>query len=161
MGSPLRGIDGVFKVETSTGVYTEVAYCDTFEFTSDKDEIEINKLNSTSKEFLAGLGSGSLSATGTVIWDSTTQQKLFNQFFIIDTDGVLSPIVTTNYEFEGILKQGDATSAVADEQKTVGISCALAPQNISISEDATSTPTWSYGGRVSGDATYFIRTETT
>ncbi len=160
MGSPIRGIDGVVKAgATESGTYTEVAYIDSFELQLDNDENEITKLNAKSKEYTAGLGSGSVSMSGTLIWDDTYQQAIIKQFMKINNKGTLSAIDKTELYFKGYLKQGDAEGA-GDELTSVSVDMKLVPTSFSVSMSSGSQHTFSYSGRVSGDVTYTIEDET-
>lgn len=161
MGSPIRGIDGVLKAcSTVDGTYTEVAYVDSFEVSLDNDSFEITKINATSKEKVAGLGSGSASISGTLIWDDTHQNTMLNQFVIVDNKGSVSAVDKTALFFKGYLKQGDA-SGTGDEKTSVSIDCELVPTSISVSMSSGSQHTFSYSGETSGDVTYTIEDETT
>jgi len=62
-GLPTHGREGVLYLSTSTGTTaygTEVGYSDDWTWTPSKDQVEINRLNHKSKEFLEGLVSGFL-----------------------------------------------------------------------------------------------------
>jgi hypothetical protein len=60
----------LFKVGTTTELtYQEIAYTDSFSINASVDVSEISKLNATAKRFIRGLGSATLSASGTLIWE--------------------------------------------------------------------------------------------
>jgi len=158
---PLRGIDGVFKVKmTSSTVFAEITYADSFSISASVDVAEISKLNATSKEFMRGLSAATLSASGTVIWDSTEQRKLINQFMILSATGSTTAISTANLDFFGMLQQGTTVGTTVGSEglrKDVSIQCEVIPTGFSIEEQASGSPTWSYDGQINGDVRYVIK----
>ena len=159
--SPLRGIDGVFKVKDSTGAtLNEIAYADSFSISGSVDVAEISKLNATAKEFVRGLGSATLSASGTIIWDSSEQRKLINQVMIISTTSSTTAVSVKNLDFSGMLQQGTTVGSTAGSgglRNDVSIQCDVIPTGFSIEEQASGSPTWSYDGQINGDPVYVVR----
>jgi hypothetical protein len=159
--SPLRGIDGVFKVGTTTDkLYDEIAYADSFSINAAVDVSEISKLNATAKEFIRGLGSATLSASGTLIWDSSEQKKLINQFMILSTSSSTTTVATSNLVFMGLLQQGTTVGTTAGAgglRSDVSIQCQVIPTGFSIEEAASGSPTWSYDGQVTGNVRYVVK----
>jgi hypothetical protein len=159
--SPLRGIDGVFKVGTTTELtYHEIAYTDSFSINASVDVSEISKLNATAKEFIRGLGSATLSASGTLIWDSSEQKDLINQFMILSTTGTTTSVSTANLYFVGLLQQGTTVGTTAGGgglRNDVSIQCTVIPTGFSIEESAAGSPTWSYDGQITGNVRYVIK----
>ena len=159
--SPLRGIDGVFKVGSTTAkVFKEVVYADAFSLNASVDVAEISKLNATAKEFIRGLGAATLSASGTLIWDSSEQRDLINQFMIISTSGTTSSVSTANLYFAGLLQQGTTvgtTAGAGGTRNDVSIQCTVIPTGFAIEEQASGSPTWSYDGQVTGNVRYVVK----
>jgi hypothetical protein len=159
--TPLRGIDGVFKVKgTTAATLAEVAYADSFTLSGSVDVAEISKLNATAKEFVRGLGAATLSASGTIIWDSSEQRKLINQFMIISTTSSTTSVSVKNLDFSGVLQQGTTVGTTVGGgglRNDVSIQCEVIPTGFSIEEQAAGSPTWSYDGQVNGNVKYVIR----
>jgi hypothetical protein len=159
--SPLRGIDGVFKVKSTTATaFNEIAYTDSFSISASVDVSEISKLNSQSKEFQRGLSAATLSASGTLIWDSSEQRKLVNQFMVVSTTSSTSSISTDNLDFCGTLQQGTTVGTTAGGgglRNDISIQCEILPTGFSVEEQASGSPTWSYDGQINGDVKFVIR----
>ena len=165
--SPLRGIDGVFKLKGTTVVaFAEVAYTDAFSISASVDVSEISKLNATSKEFMRGLSAATLSASGTLIWDSSEQRDLMNQFMKISVGattsvaGSTTAISTANLDFYGVLQQGTTVGTVAAGgglRNDIGIQAEVIPTGFSIEEQASGSPTWSYDGQITGDVIFVVK----
>lgn len=159
--SPLRGIDGVFKLKgTTVAAFKEVVYTDAFSISASVDVGEISKLNAQSKEFIRGLSAATLSASGTLIWDSSEQRDLINQFMVISTTSSTTSISTKNLDFYGVVQQGTTVGTTVGSgglRNDVGVQCEVIPTGFSLEEQASGSPTWSYDGQITGNVIFVVK----
>ena len=82
-GSPTHGREGVLSLSTtagSTGSGTEIGWINDWTWTPSKENTEISKLNATSKYFLEGLVSGTVSASGSFVSAEASQRVLAGRY---------------------------------------------------------------------------------
>ena len=169
-GLPTHGREGVLYLSTSTGATaygTEVGYSDDWTWTPSKDQVEINRLNHKSKEFLEGLVSGSASASGSVIPGNAQVRTMINRFarVLSDTgdtasaDTAYTAITEGTFYFHGILKPID-TGRTDDDIRGMKIVVPLLSAGMSFGAAGGDIEKWSYEGTQNGDATYVESTST-
>ena len=97
-GSPTHGREGVLYLSTSansTGLGTEVGWTNDWTWTPSKDQTEISPLNATSKYYVEGLVSGTVSASGSLISGSAMQRTLIGGVAQVLYDSVGSTAIDT------------------------------------------------------------------
>lgn len=150
MAGPWTGRDGAIYMGGS-----EIGYCDSWSVSTDKEEIEVTKLNATAKEYLSGLTSHSLSASGSIT-DDTSLKTLINQFMKVDNDSAgasVSSVAAATLNFKLYVNLADSGS------KSYYVDCSAISSGLELSTDPGSLGKWSFNGRISGDPTFTEETE--
>jgi hypothetical protein len=167
-GAPTHGREGVLYLSTSTGSTafgTEVAYSNEWSWTPSKDNAEITRLNQNSKEFVEGLVSGSLSASGSVIPGNAQVRKIISRFAKVsvdDTGGadtLADAITDGNLYFHGVMKPID-TQASSDNINGMKMVIPILASGLSLGASGADIVGWTYDGTQNGDAVYIESTST-
>ena len=167
-GLPTHGREGVLYLSTSTGstAYgTEVGYSNEWSWSPSKDQSEINRLNQNSKEFVEGLVSGSLSASGSLIPGNTQVRNMIGRFAKVsmnDTGGadtLASAITDGSFYFHGVMKPID-TGKTSDEAHGMKMVIPILASGMSINVSGGDIVGWTYDGTQNGDAVYIESTST-
>ena len=151
MAGPWVGRDGTLYVDA-----VKLGYVDSWSVSTDKEEIEITKLDATAKEYLSGLTSASLSCSG-FITDDVTLGIMINQFMKVDNDsgGVsVSTVASATLVFKLYINE----AAVGGSSHYVD--CSATSSGLELSTDPGSPGKWTYNGRITGDPIYTIEEET-
>jgi hypothetical protein len=165
---PTHGREGVLLLSTDSGSTksgTEVAYSEAWSWTPSKEQTEISKLNATSKEYLEGLVSGTLTASGSIVSGSAQQRIIFSRFAKVETsdtggaDTLAAGITDGNMWFHGIIKPID-TGGTSDDIIGQKIVVPILASGLSIDVSAGDVAKWSYDGQQNGDALYTESTST-
>jgi hypothetical protein len=168
-GSPTHGREGVLYLSTSTGSTafgTEIGYSESWSWTPSKEQSEINRLNSSSKEFIEGLVSGTLSAGGSLISGSNQQRLLIGRFAKVlndtgDTASDTAAVCITDgtMYFHAIAKPID-TQGTSDDKRGQKFVIPILASGLGIDVNATDIVKWTYDGTQNGDVLYVESTST-
>jgi len=168
-GAPTHGREGVLYLSSSTGSTafgTEVGYSNEWAWSPAKDQAEISRLNQNSKEFIEGMVSGSLSASGSLIPGNAQVRSLISRFAKVsmdDTGGadtVADAITDGTFYFHGVMKPIDK-EASSDNVNGMKMVIPILSAGLSINVSAGDIVGWSYDGTQNGDAVYVESTSTT
>lgn len=167
-GLPTHGREGVLYLSTSTGSTsfgTEVGYSNEWAWSPTKDNAEITRLNQNSKEFVEGLVSGSLTATGSLIPGNAQVRAMIGRFAKVsmdDTGGadtLADAITDGNFYFHGVMKPID-TQASSDNINGMKMVIPILAAGMSMNVSGADIVGWSYDGTQNGDAVYIESTST-
>ena len=150
MAGPWTGKDGAIYVGAS-----EVGYCDSWSVSTDKEEVEVTKLNATAKEYLSGLTSHSLSASGHITDDSALS-TLINQYMEVDNDSAgasVSSVAASTLVFKLYANKASAGSS------SYYIAASAVASGLELSTDPGSTGKWSFNCRITGDPIWTVEGE--
>jgi len=165
---PTHGREGVLYLSTSTGstAYgTEVGYSNDWSWSPSKDQAEISRLNQNSKEFIEGMVSGSLSASGSLIPGSAQIRNIISRFAKVSTgdtggaDTLASAITDGSFYFHGVMKPID-TGGTSDDRRGMKMVIPILSAGMSINVSGGDIVGWSYDGTQNGDAVYVESTST-
>jgi hypothetical protein len=161
----IHGRNGILYLSTSTGSTdygAELGYVDEFSIEMERDLAEVTKINQESAEYVEGLISGSLSASGHYRVGDTVAHKMFNRFMkteIDSTGGTQTPIKSGSLYFHGIFRDID-TAKTSDASRGAKVVAELLNGNFSFTVGSGDVEGWSYGGNVNGDLLYVESTST-
>jgi hypothetical protein len=164
--SPTHGREGVLYLSTSSGSTefgTEVGYSNEWSWSPSKDQAEISRLNQNSKEFVEGLVSGSLSATGSLIPGNAPVRKIISRFAKVSTgdtggaDTTANAITDGTFYFHGIMKPID-TGGTSDDIRGMKMVIPILASGMSINVSGADIVGWTYDGTQNGDALYIEST---
>lgn len=167
-GLPTHGREGVLYLSTSTGSTsfgTEVGYSNEWSWSPSKDLAEISRLNQNSKEFIEGMVSGSLSATGSLIPGNAQVRNLIGRFAKVSTDdtgggdSLATAITDGTFYFHGVMKPID-TAGTSDDISGMKMVIPILSAGLSITTPGSDIVGWSYDGTQNGDALYVESTST-
>jgi len=167
-GLPTHGREGVLYLSTSTGstAYgTEVGYANEWSWSPSKDQAEITRLNQNSKEFIEGMVSGALSASGSLIPGNAQVRKLIGRFAKVSTDDTGGADTTAlaitdgTFYFHGVMKPID-TGKSSDDIHGMKMVIPILASGMSINVSGGDIVGWSYDGTQNGDAVYIESTST-
>lgn len=167
-GAPTHGREGVLYLSTSTGstnTGTEVGYSNEWAWSPSKEQAEISRLNQNSKEFVEGLVSGSLSASGSLIPGNAQVRNLIGRFAKVsmdDTGGadtLASAITDGTFYFHGVMKPID-TGGSSDNINGMKMVIPILASGMSMNVSGADIVGWSYDGTQNGDALYVESTST-
>jgi len=167
-GLPTHGREGVLYLSTSSGSTnygTEVGYSNDWSWTPSKDQVEINRLNQNSKEFLEGLVSGSLSASGSLNSGNAQVRTMINRFARVsmddtgggDTDYVA--ITDGTFYFHGVMKPID-TKGTSDDINGQKVVVPILASGMGFTVSGGDIVSWNFEGTQNGDALYVESTST-
>jgi hypothetical protein len=153
----IKGTDGRLLISTTSGTPEVVGYVDSWSVSPSKDVQEVTYLGADSKEYVEGLISGTVSASGMWTLSSTHNQRpLLNQFMKVSSStGSTTAISDSNIKFEGYL-----TYSTASGEEKQYVEADLISSGFSLEVSADSFHSFSYEGTVNGDMTYKIRSNT-
>ena len=167
-GLPTHGREGILSLSTNTGSTsfgTEVGYSNEWSWTPSKDQVEINKLNTNSKEFLEGLVSGAASASGSLIPGNAQLRTMISRFAKVsmdDTggaDSVADAITDGTFYFHGILKPID-TAKTSDDINGMKFVIPILASGMGFPVSGADVVGWSFDGVQNGDVVYVESTDT-
>ena len=168
-GSPTHGREGVLYLSTSaltTAIGTEVGWTNDWTWSPTKDQTEISPLNATSKYYVEGLVSGSVSASGSLISGSSMHRTIIGRFAKVlndtgDTAGSSEAIGITdgNFYLHLIAKPIDTGGSSNDIRGQKFVVPVLA-SGFSVNASGGDIVGWSYDGQQNGDVTYVESTST-
>jgi len=167
-GAPTHGREGVLYLSTDSGSTkygTEVGYSNEWSWSPSKDNAEITRLNQNSKEFVEGLVSGSLTASGSLIPGNAQVRGLISRFAKVsmdDTggaDSLADAITDGNFYFHGVMKPID-TGASSDNIHGMKMVVPILASGMSMNVSGADIVGWSYDGTQNGDAVYVESTST-
>lgn len=169
-GNPTHGREGVLYISTSTGstAYgTELGFTNSWSWAPSKDNTEINAINQTSKYYIEGLVSGSVSAEGSLLTGSAAVQKLIGRFAktLIDTgdtsitDTDAASIADGNLYLHLIAKPID-TDGSSDDIRGQKFVVPVLASGLGIDVSGGDVVGWSYEGTQNGDVLYVESTST-
>jgi hypothetical protein len=172
-GNVLHGREGILYLSTSTGYSTpgtEVGYVNEFTVNTERDMTEISKINASAKEYVEGLVSGTLSASGSLrLGDSGGVGVLMKRFYktlyttdstaSTDLDGDANSIAEGNLYFHGILSAID-TAATSDNVKGSKVFAAMLSNGFDLEVSGGDLEGWTYNGTLNGDVYYIESTDT-
>jgi hypothetical protein len=167
-GLPTHGREGVLYLSTSSGSTsfgTEIGYSNDWSWTPSKDQVEINRLNQNSKEYLEGLVSGSASASGSLVPGNGQVRTLINRFARVSTgdtgggDSDYTAITEGTFYFHGIMKPID-TAKTSDDINGMKMVIPILASGMSFTVSGGDIVGWSFDGTQNGDALYVESTST-
>lgn len=169
-GKPTHGREGVLYLSTGSGstvLGTEVGYSNSWTWTPSKDQVEINRLNQRSKEYLEGLVSGSMSAEGSFISGNSQLRTMINKFarLLNDTgdtasgDTAYTAITDGTMYFHGVIKPID-TLGSSDDIRGMKIVIPILASGMSFNISGSDIVNWSFDGTQNGDCLYLESTST-
>jgi len=169
-GSPTHGREGVLYLSTSansTSLGTEIGWTNSWTWSPSKDQTEITALNQTSKYYVEGLVSGSVSAEGSFVTGSDKLRTIIGRYAKVLNDtgdtGISSTdaaaITDGNLYFNLIAKPIDTASSSDDIRGAKLFVPALA-SGFSLNAAGGDIVGWSYDGQQNGDAYYVESTST-
>lgn len=150
MAGPWVGRDGTLYVGG-----TKLSYVDSWSISTDKEEIEVSKLDATAKEYLSGLTSATLSCSGHIT-DDASLMTLVNQFMQVDNDSggaSVSTVASATLVFKLYVNEADSGS------DSHYVDCSAVSSGLEMSTDPGSTGKWSFNGRITGDPIYTTEEE--
>ncbi len=168
---PTHGREGVLYLSSSTGstaTGTEVGYSNEWTWTPSKDQVEINRLNQNSKEFLEGLVGGTLSAGGSVVSGNAQLRTMINRFARVynDTGDTLASADTSytaitdgTFYFHGIMKPID-TAGSSDNVRGQKLVIPILSGGMGFNVSGGDVVGWSFDGVQNGDVLYVESTST-
>jgi len=162
-GSPTHGREGVLYLSTSAGstaLGTELGWTNSWTWSPSKDQTEISPLNATSKYYVEGLVSGTVSAEGSLISGSGGQRTLIGRFAKVlndtgDTAGSSEALAITdgNFYLHLIAKPIDTASS-SDERRGQKFVVPVLASGFSVNASGGDIVGWSYDGQQNGDVLY-------
>lgn len=168
-GSPTHGREGVLYLSTasgSTAYGTEIGWTNSWSWSPSKDQSEITAINQTSKYYIEGLVSGSVSAEGSLIAGSAAQRKLIGRFAKVlndtgDTAGSSDALAITdgNFYLHMVAKPID-TKGTSDDIRGQKLVIPILASGMSMNVSGGDVVSWSYDGQQNGDALYVESTST-
>lgn len=167
-GLPTHGREGVLYLSTSTGSTAfgiEVGYSNEWTWTPTKENVEINRLNQNSKEFLEGLVSGTASASGSVIPGNAQLRTMISRFAKVSVDdtggadSLADAITDGTFYFHGIVKPID-TGKTSDDINGMKFVIPILASGMSFPVSGADVVGWSFDGVQNGDVLYVESTST-
>ena len=164
---PTHGREGVLYHSTSSGSTefgTEVGYSNEWSWTPAKDQVEINRLNQNSKEFLEGLVGGAFTASGSVVTGNAPLRKMINRFAKVSTqdtggaDTTATAITDGTFWFHGIMKPID-TAATSDNIIGQKLVIPILAGGMGFNVSGGDVVGWSFDGVQNGDVLYVESTD--
>lgn len=165
---PTHGREGVLYLSTSSGSTefgTEVGYSNDWAWTPSKDQVEINRLNQNSKEFLEGLVGGTLTASGSIITGNAPLRKMIGRFAKVSTsdtggaDTTATAITDGKFWFHGIMKPID-TGKTSDDIIGQKLVIPILAGGMGFNVSGGDVVGWSFDGVQNGDVLYVESTST-
>ena len=167
-GNPTHGREGVLYLSTSAGLEqgTEVGWTNSWSWSPSKDQTEITALNQTSKYYVEGLVSGSVSAEGSLVSGSEVQRTIIGRFAQVlndtgDTPSTTDALAVTdgNLYLHLVAKPIDTGDSSDDGRGQKYVIPVLA-SGFSVEASGGDIVGWSYDGQQNGDALYVESTST-
>lgn len=169
-GLPVHGREGILYLSTSSGSTsfgTEVGYSNEWSWTPTKDQVEINRLNQNSKEFLEGLVGGAATASGSLISGNAQVRTMINRFARVlndtgDTasgDTAYTAITDGTFYFHGIMKPID-TQGTSDDKRGQKLVIPILASGMGFTVSGGDIVGWSFDGTQNGDVLYVESTST-
>jgi len=168
-GSPTHGREGVLYLSTSaltTAFGDEVGWTNDWTWTPSKDQTEISPLNATSKYYVEGLVSGSVSASGSLVAGSAVQRTMIGRFAKVLNDTgdtasstAASAITDGNFYLHLIAKPID-TGGSSDDKRGQKFVVPVLASGFSANASGGDIVGWSYDGQQNGDVYYVESTST-
>jgi hypothetical protein len=152
----------------STNLGSEWGYTQSYTVNLERELDEITKINQNSKEYLEGLITGTLDASGFFrSGDSIGIHTAVKHFTKFNDSNDSSDTGDTGFAaaedgdmyLHAILKPID-TGSTGDEAKGAKLVMKLLPSNMSFEVSGDGVETWSYNGQVNGDILYAESTAT-
>jgi len=168
-GSPTHGREGVLYQGTdsnSTGLGTEIGWTNSWTWSPSKDQTEISALNQTSKYYVEGLVSGSVSAEGSLISGSSGQRTLMGQFAkVLSDDGstlsdTAADAITDGNLYLHLVAKPIDTAGTSDDNRGQKIIVPVLGSGFSVNASGGDIVGWTYEGQQNGDAMYVESTST-
>ena len=152
----IKGTDGRLLISETTGTPAVVGYVDSWSVSPSKDVQEVTYLGADSKEYVEGLISATVSASGKLTLDTTgnNQDVLINQFMKIVDSGTTTAISDKGIKFQGYVYK------TTDGRGNHYVEADLISSGFNIEVSADSFHSFSYDGTVNGDMAYTITSTT-
>lgn len=171
-GSVIHGREGRLYFTTSTDYTspgTVMGYVNEYTLNTERDLTEITKINADAKEYVEGLISGTLSASGSLrVGDSGGVGLLMRRFFktLYTTEASsdagtsdATAIADGNIYFHGIVTPID-TAASSDDAKGAKVWAAMLSNGFDLEVSGGDIEGWTYNGTLNGDIYYIESTDT-
>ena len=169
----IHGREGILSITTSTSYAsagTEIGYVNEFTLNTERDLTEISRINASAKEYVEGLISGTLSASGSFrAGDSggvgTLMQRFFKTYYTTDTaastdiDADATAIKDGNIYFHGVMTPID-TAGSSDNVKGSKVFAAMLSNGFDLEVSGEDIEGWTYNGTLNGDVYYIESTST-
>jgi hypothetical protein len=151
----IKGTDGRLYLSTTTGSPSLIGLVDSWSISPSKDVQEVTYLGADSKEYVEGLISATVSASGMLTLSSShgVRDTIINQFMKVSTASASTTAINDNgIKFQGYVYK--TTSGSGDHY----VEADLISSGMSIEVSADNFHSFSYEGTVNGDMTYVVTT---